>query len=347
MDRQYPKFIINLPYLSENVAEVKTRCREQGIEIAGIIKGINAVPQVAKAYEEGGVEVLGTSRLEQIRLIKEYGVKTPMMYIRIPMLSEIEEMVELCEISLASEIEVLKAVNEEAARQGKIHKIMLMQDVGDLREGFFIVDELVEAARMIEFELDNLHLWGVGTNVGCYGALEPTVETLSKVADAACEIEKAIGRELEIVCGGGSSSLMRVWDRNMPPKINYLRAGGEIMLAYTNQVVYGYDESFLHSDAFQLEAEIVEVKRKPDKEGNLRKCALIGLGTADYCHLDGLHHRDPGVKLLSGFQDYTLLDIEEAQVDYKVGDIVRFDLSYSGMVYLAKSPGVKLEFIDK
>ena len=110
MERQYPKFIINLPYLSENVAQVRSRCRAEGIEIAGIIKGINAVPEVAKAYEDGGVEILGTSRLEQLRKIIDFRVKTPMLYIRIPLLTEIKAPLELCEISIGKTFNLRKDI---------------------------------------------------------------------------------------------------------------------------------------------------------------------------------------------------------------------------------------------
>ena len=116
-----------------------------------------------------------------------------------------------------------------------------MTDVGDLREGFWYEEELLSAALMAENDLDNIYLAGVGTNVGCYGAIEPTVETLEKLAETADKIEKKIGRPLDIISGGASSSLMRIWDKDMPEKINHLRIGGEVMLAYTNRVVYGYD----------------------------------------------------------------------------------------------------------
>ena len=84
-----------------------------------------------------------------------------MMLIRIPMLSEVKDVVRLADISLNSEFEVIKALNEEARRQGKLHKVILMADLGDLREGFWDKDELVDVAEYIEDKMINIQLVGV------------------------------------------------------------------------------------------------------------------------------------------------------------------------------------------
>ena len=60
------------------------------------------------------------------------------MLIRIPMISEAEDVVRYTDISLNSEIKVAKALSKEAIKMGKIHEIILMVDVGDLREGILM-----------------------------------------------------------------------------------------------------------------------------------------------------------------------------------------------------------------
>ncbi len=347
MRESYPRLVINTGHFRENVEAVIRRCSLCNVEITGVTKGVNGIHEVTKAYVEGGVKSIGTSRLEQFEGIREECPGISLMLIRSPMLSEIKDVVRITDVSLNTEIEVIKALNEEAARQNKTHEIILMTDVGDLREGFWDEEELLSAAIMAEKELDNIYLAGVGTNVGCYGALEPTVETLEKLAETAVKIEKKIGRPLDIISGGASSSLMRIWDRDMPEKINHLRIGGEAMLAYTNRVIYGYDMSDLHYDAFALEAEIARVFRVEGDNGELRKKALLDIGLADYCHADALYPTEQGVKLEASFDDYTLMDIEEAKSDYKTGDIITFGLVYGALVYLTKSRSVNFEFIDK
>lgn len=93
------------------------------------------------------------------------------MLIRIPMLSELPDVVELCDISLQSDITVLRALNEEAKKQGKVHEVILMMDLGDLREGFWNEEDAIDAALEIEHELKNLRLAGVGVNLSCYGSV--------------------------------------------------------------------------------------------------------------------------------------------------------------------------------
>lgn len=79
------------------------------------------------------------------------------MMIRIPLLTEKEEIIKYCDISLNSEYKTIKVLNEEAKRQNKTHKIILMVDLGDLREGYFNYEELINDAVKIENELENIN----------------------------------------------------------------------------------------------------------------------------------------------------------------------------------------------
>ena len=141
---KYPELIIDLKKLKSNIRQVKNKCMEEGVEIAGIIKGSSGFFEVAKAFDEEGVSYIGSSRIEQLEPLVGK-VKAPLMMIRIPMLSEVSDVVRVTDISLNSEIEVLKALNEEAKRQDKVHKVILMKDLGDLREGFWSEDDIIEA----------------------------------------------------------------------------------------------------------------------------------------------------------------------------------------------------------
>ena len=345
MRREYPRCVINLNHLEDNVRAAIRRCNHVGIDVTGVIKGANGAPEVAKAYVEGGIGSLATSRLEQIETLIAAGIKVPLTLVRIPMMSEVDDVVRLTDTSLNTEPTVLRALNEAAAKQEKIHNVILMHDVGDLREGFWDVKEAVDTALLIEKELKNLYLQGVGTNVGCYGSVEPTVETLEKLVVVAKEIEAAIGRKLDIVSGGASSSLMRVWDEDMPEGINHLRLGGEMMLAYTNQMVYGYDMSEFHRDTFRLDAEIEEIKMKPSEGGTMRKYAVLNVGTSDYCNVTSIMPQDESIHLVASYDDCTVFDVQDSPIHYNVGDIVSFDLRYGAMCYLTRGGDVKIEFI--
>ena len=185
MKERYPRLEINLAHLKHNVAKVVEKCGNCGIQVAGVIKGATGIVEVAKQFDEGGAAFIASSRLEQIEDARNAGIEKPMMLIRIPMLSEVEDVIRLTDISLNSELAVIKALNEEARKQGKLHKVIVMADMGDLREGFWDKEEMADVCEYIEKELANLRLVGIGTNVGCYGSISPTVETLNELVEIA------------------------------------------------------------------------------------------------------------------------------------------------------------------
>ncbi len=147
------------------------RCQDQGVEVAGVIKGCSGLPECAKLMAQEGCRFIASSRLEQLEAVRDFGVQADFMMIRVPVLSEAADVVRLTDISLNSEAKVLRALNHQAGMQDRRHKVILMVDLGDLREGFWDKDELMDAALCVENNMHNLELAGVGTNLGCYGAV--------------------------------------------------------------------------------------------------------------------------------------------------------------------------------
>ncbi|MBQ4649490.1 MAG: alanine/ornithine racemase family PLP-dependent enzyme [Firmicutes bacterium] len=362
MKERYPRLEINLASLKHNVATVVEKCGSYGIQIAGVIKGATGLPEVAKQFDEGGAAFIASSRLEQIEDAKNAGIEKPMMLIRVPMLSEISEVIRLCDISLNSELEVIKALNDEARVQGKLHKVILMADLGDLREGWWDWDELTDVAEYIENKMINIQLVGVATNLGCYGSIEPTVDKLEDLVKLAEKIEARIGRELEYIGGGATTSLLRVWDGNVPARINLLRVGEGIILARDLQNFFGYDMSMLKQDVFRMKAEVIEVKNKPSHpvgtisidafghrptyvDRGIRRRALLGIGKVDYGSPDDLCPMEKGIEVLGASSDHTIIDVENAEKDWKVGDVMEFDVCYANLVYLSNCRNVNIVFV--
>lgn len=362
MENRYPRVEINLAHLQHNVSKVVEKCGSFGIQVAGVIKGATGIPEVARAFDKGGAAFIASSRLEQLEDAINAGIEKPMMLIRIPMLSEVKDVIRLADISLNSEFEVIKALNDEARAQGKLHKVILMADLGDLREGFWDKDEMIKVAEYIENKMINIQLVGIGTNVGCYGSISPTVEKLEELVELAEKIEERLGRQLEYISGGATSSLMRVWDKNIPKRINMLRVGEGILLARDLDVFYGYDMSDLYQDIFRLKAEVIEVKDKPsypvgtiaiDAFGHtptyvdrgIRCRALLAMGKVDYGDPAELLPMDKGIEVLGASSDHTIIDVEDAERDYKVGDIMTFDICYATVVYLTNCRNVHIAFV--
>lgn len=360
---KYPKVTVNLTHLRHNTEVMLKKCRDNNIWVTGVIKGASGLVQVAKLFEDCGIDSIGSSRLEQLEDAKNAGVKTPLTLIRIPMLTEVEDTIRIADVSLNSELVVLEALNKEAGKQGKRHNVIIMADIGDLREGFWDKEEMIRIAQKVENEMDNLYLLGIGTNVGCYGSLLPTVDKLNELVAIAEKIEKVIKRRLEFISGGATSSYMRVIDGNLPKRINHLRLGEGILLATDFARFYHYRHTALYKDIFKLEAEVIEAKNKPSypqgkmsvdafghkptyEDKGLRKKVLLGIGKVDYGDPNDLEPKDEGVKVLGAASDHTILDVTDAKKEYKIGDILEFPVFYSMLVYLTSSRNVNVEFIE-
>ena len=110
----YPKLIVDLNKLRTNIEKVRNMCAEQDVEIAGVIKGCSGLIPCAQQFERAGCAYIASSRLEQLQPLREHGIQAPLLMVRVPMLSEAEDVVRICDYSLNSEVEVLKALNVQA-----------------------------------------------------------------------------------------------------------------------------------------------------------------------------------------------------------------------------------------
>ena len=54
---------------------------------------------------------------------------------------------------------------------------------------------------------------------------------------------------------------------------------------------------------------------------------------------------DKDISILGGSSDHLLLDGTDSKIDYKVGDTVRFNLSYGGILSAMTSGYVKKEIV--
>ena len=360
--RQYPQLEFDLALLRSNADAVISRCRGMGIRVCGVVKGVDGLPEAARVLRAAGAAELGTSRLEQVAKCRAAGVPGPWLLIRIPGLTELPDVVALCETSLQSEWPTLLALEEECLRQNKTHRVIVMTDLGDLREGFWDKDELVDVCERVERELPHVQLAGIGVNLTCYGSTKPTPEKMNELVGLARQVEQRIGRKLEIVSGGATSSFTLVHWGTMPAGVNHLRIGEAILLGKDLQVDWGIrDMDYLRMDALTLRAEVVEVKDKPTypigefaidafgrkpvyEDRGIRRRAILALGRADVGELESLIPREPGLTVIGGSSDHCIVDVEDCPRRLQVGDIVEFSLCYSHMLYATARSDMRIIF---
>lgn len=359
---QYPVYEISASKIKSNALKIYELCKSNGIEPMGVVKGFSAIPQVAELFVEAGFKTLGDSRLKEIIRLREGNVKADMMLIRIPMASEIPELVRYADSSLNSELETIRLINEEAKKQGKIHGVILMVEMGDLREGYFNRDEVISAAKEIE-AMENIKLLGIGTNLGCYGSIKPSEKNLGELCQLAEIIEKDIRRRLEIVSGGASSSLSLLVNGKMPERINHLRIGEAIITAKDFPYLWDIEMPGIYRDPMVLKAQVVEVKQKPsypigeifiDAFGNrpeytdrgMRKRAILAVGNKDFGDATKLRPRYEGVEIIGSSSDHLILDVDDYKGDIKVGDVLEFDTFYAAMLFLCSSDCVRKVVVE-
>lgn len=353
----YPLLEINSAVLLSNTRILTKLCGRYGIDVAGVIKGFNGIPECGRIMVDGGCRQIASSRIEQLIKIKKYDRSIKTMLIRIPMFSEIPYAVAYADISLVSELQTLRLINSEAIIQGKTHKVILMYDLGDLREGVFLRDELLALALEVVNNLKNIELYGIGTNLSCYGSVTPTNTNLTELKNAAESVEAATGIRLHLVSGGATTVLPALIRGDVPPKINHLRLGESIICAQDLPLYWNCNIDGLSKDTAVLKAQIVEVNSKPTfpvgergvaafgktktyVDRGVRKRAIIAIGNQDVGDCQKIIPRDSDIQVLGASGDHTILDIEDCKHEYRLGDTVEFNVMYQAMVYLTMSPSV-------
>jgi predicted amino acid racemase len=358
----YPQLDINLSTIKNNTEVIVNMCRKHDIKISGVIKGFNGLPKVAEKILEGGAMNLASSRIDQLQKMKEKNIKTETLLLRIPMMSEIEDLVKYCDISLNSNKETLEKINEMAKKPNKTHRVILMRDLGDLREGVFKRDEFIELCRYTE-DLENIYLEGIGTNLSCYGSIAPTIENMIELSETAEKVEKEIGRKLDIISGGGTTTLPLVYRGEIPEKINHLRVGEGIINAMDLPKYWDTDIEGLKTDTFICKAQVVESNMKPthpigkmcvdafgnkpvyEDKGN-RKRVILALGNQDTGDSKKLEPLDKRMIIMGSSSDHTIVDVHDVEKEIKVGDVLEFKLFYQAMLFLTGSRYVKINYID-
>ena len=352
----YPRLVVNLSVIRHNAEVLYDFLKSRGISVFAITKGATSHPEVVKAVSSSGISHIGDSRILNIKKVKPIFPHLQYVLLRLPMISELKEIVDLVDLSLNSELEVIKKLGEIAYIRRKKHKIILMVDVGDRREGI-LPEDLLPSVKEIK-DIKGIKIVGIGANFACFGGVLPDKKNLTLLGELSSDVENILGYKLEFISGGSTSSLYLVEKGIMPNKINNLRIGTGILLGYDD--VRNIDLKNTKKNAFLLEAQIIELKRKPslpsgeigrDAFGNIphfddkgiRKRAILGIGKQDVI-FSALHPIDPEIEIVGGSSDHMIVDVTDSLHNYKVGDIISFRPDYPAVLYLFNSSYVEKKF---
>ena len=353
----YPRITADLSKIKHNIDALCALCEENGVSIAAVTKVVCADERIVRVLEESGAVMLADARTENLARLN---TRKPKLLLRAPAPEEAEEAVALADISLVSEIETIQALGKAARAAGKEHQMILMIDLGDLREGLLFLEReaIYRAADAAKAE-EGIALVGVGTNLTCYGAIIPDETNLGELCQIADELRARTGLPLPIVSGGNSSTLGLLRRGLVPEGVNHLRLGESILLG--NDTAACHVMNGLYGDAFTLATRLIEVQRKPSVPigesganafGEHPTFESLGDQIRGICKIgrqdtvaDGLCPRDVDIKIIGASSDHLIVDLTHAR-EYRVGDVLEFTPDYGALLRAYTSPYVSRAYLE-
>jgi predicted amino acid racemase len=342
-----PRIEINLEKIAHNAKTLTELYGSRGIDVIGVTKVVCGDPDIADVLINSGISILSDSRIENIRKMRNAGIQAEFLLLRTPLLSQTEAVVKHTDISLNSEISVIERLSKFAVEFNTTHKIILMVELGDLREGLMPADLDNTIEKVIG--LDGIDLLGIGTNLACFGGIIPDNEKMESLSSIARDVEAKYGLILKLVSGGNSANYNWFVSTDNVGRINNLRLGESIYLGC--ETLERKPIPGLFTDAFTLFAEVIESQLKPslpygeiaqDAFGNVPgfqdlgqiKRAILGVGLQDVL-VSGLNPRID-IEILGASSDHIIVNAK--QINLKVGNEVEFDLNYGALLAAMTSP---------
>jgi predicted amino acid racemase len=354
------RVLVDLEALGENLKIIGGWMREHGASWTVVTKVLCGHADTLRALQALGVRSMGDSRLENLRAIERIVPDFESWYLRIPDLTSVSEVVRLTDVSLNSEIRIIEALNEEARRLGRMHGVVIMIELGDLREGI-LPGSLIDFYKYV-FELSHIEVKGIGANLGCLAGAVPTVDQFMQLALYRELLELKFEHPLPLISAGSSAVLPLLISGQLPKAINHFRIGEAIFLG--NDLLSGGLLPGLRGDAVVLEAEIAEIKEKslvPLAEttsitpfisevsddrtpGQRGYRALVSVGNLD-TEISGLSPIKERYSIAGASSDITVVNIGEDADGLKVGDTIRFRPNYAAFLRLMSGRYIQREVV--
>lgn len=351
---------VDMRKLRHNIDYVAGFCEARDVELVAVVKGCHEFLPIIEVVQKAGVAFLGMSKLPIIQTISSQ-LTVPVLLTSMPRPDEAPQVVQFCAASLNSELRTIRALADAADQQMRAHEVILMVDIGDLREGVMPEDVVATVQRILDMGSAHLRFGGLGANLACANGTLPDQDNLTLMCDLALNVEKSLGHPVTRVSLGGSVMLDWLEDHATPHRITQLRIGEAILLG----TIPPMDETHgtLHTDVLDFRAKIVEIKEKrsplsPPRGGDafrgvpichtfgIRKRAILDFGLVD-TDPTALMINDPGLQIVTSNSDYTVVDVTDCTRRLVVGDVVTFGLKYRSMTRCFLSPHLPVTVIGE
>ncbi|MBQ4578361.1 MAG: alanine racemase [Clostridia bacterium] len=356
-----PRLLVDLKHIRRNAGAVCGFCAGHGISVAGVVKGACGAIPVARAVLEGGCAQLASSRLSQLEDIRAAIPGVPTLLIRMPAPEEADRVVRACDLSLNTEEGTLRALSAAAQAAGVTHGVILMFELGDLREGVASREELCRLASLAE-RLPGIRLAGIGGTLNDIYGVSPSTENMAALVSAFHAAEEAVGRKLDILSGGSTTSLPMLLQGQLPREINHLRIGEAILTGRDLPDLWGTQVPGCGCDTLLLEATLIEHNAKPTRpwglrsqngfgeqpplppDRGIRQRAILNVGRCDVGEVSQLICPE-GISVIGASSDHLVVDVQD-HPGLQVGDSLGFRLFYQGMLFAFQSEDVEKVYIE-
>ncbi len=257
------------------------------------------------------INSIGDSRLTSLKNLKEVNPNMKTIYVKPPAKIYADEVVAYADISQNSSFSTIMALNDAAEKVNKIHQIIIMIELGELREGVKVTDIMQFYEKV--FELPHIEVIGIGSNLGCMYGVEPTYEKLIQLSRYKELISKKFNKELKLISGGTSITLPLIENKVIPIDINHFRIGEAAFFGITPLTNEKFKD--LSTDTFEFVANIIELENKsvvPDGR----------IGDANIGHTAEYDEKDRGESSFKAILDFGLLDVDKENLEAKDKDII-------------------------
>lgn len=343
---------LNIEKLKSNFEYLNKLFKEKNIKWSVVTKILCGNKEYIQELLKFDISQVCDSRVSNLKIIKQINPNIETIYIKPPAKRAIKSVVQYADISMNTDIETIKLLSEEAQKQKKIHKIIIMIELGELREGV-MREDLIDFYRSV-FNFNGIEVVGIGANLSCLYGILPSHDKLIQLSLYEQLIEAKFNKNIEYVSGGSSVTIPLIFQNLLPRGINHFRIGESLFLGtdvYNNTALKN-----METDVFVLYAEIIELIEKPrlpDGEmgtnveghssafdeklsGKTSYRAIIDIGLLD---VDDKHITpvNKGCSIVGGSSDMFVLDLFENTNNYKVGDLLEFNLDYMGTLRILNS----------
>ncbi len=362
------ELIIQTKKIQENIKFLSNYFNKQNIHWSLITKVFSGDKEFLKhvltpdTIEK--IDSVGDSRITSLKNLKEVNPNMRTIYIKPPAKIYADDLVKYADVSLNSSFTTIKALDEAAKKAGKTHQIIIMIELGELREGVNRADIMSFYEKV--FKLPHIEVIGIGSNLGCMYGVEPSYDKLLQLTLYKELISAKFKKELKYISGGTSITLPLIEMGTVPKEVNHFRIGEAAFFGLSPLENKRFKT--LHTDTFEFTANIIELEEKKLVPEGIISDANIG-HTVDFDHVDisetsvkaildfglldvakeDIESSDPDLSFVGITSDMLVVDLgtnrtKDGKKKYKIGDQLYFTPNYMGVARLLNSKFIAKRF---